>query len=135
MIFPSAHTYDAQQRILLDLERSLTERLRRRDGLAVEREPDEGDALQATIDSEAALSDLNRANQLRRRVRAALARMADGSYGECEACGEPIASSRLAAVPWASRCLPCEEEREEASVPRSAAVFRRLSSIDDAWAR
>ena len=31
-----------------------------------------------------------------------------GSYGSCEACGEPIGEDRLAAVPEATRCIACQ---------------------------
>ncbi len=34
----------------------------------------------------------------------ALSRLADGSYGTCEACGEPIADDRLAVAPTARTC-------------------------------
>jgi DnaK suppressor protein len=37
-------------------------------------------------------------------VDAALARLADGSYGVCAVCGEPIPDERLAAAPAASDC-------------------------------
>jgi DnaK suppressor protein len=35
-------------------------------------------------------------------VWAALRRIADGSYGACQYCGEPIGAKRLEAVPWAA---------------------------------
>ena len=34
-------------------------------------------------------------------------RVATGTYGSCEACGAPIGSERLAALPATRRCLPC----------------------------
>lgn len=45
-------------------------------------------------------------------VRAALARMADGSYGECTECGQPVGSSRLLAQPSAARCIGCQSKVE-----------------------
>lgn len=42
-----------------------------------------------------------------RMIEAALARIADGTFGECVACGEPIAEERLQAVPHAARCRNC----------------------------
>lgn len=45
-------------------------------------------------------------------VRAALARMDDGSYGECIDCGVDIGFARLSAQPAAARCLPCQEKAE-----------------------
>lgn len=40
-------------------------------------------------------------------IRQALARMEDGSYGECAVCGQPIAPARLEALPTATRCINC----------------------------
>ena len=45
-------------------------------------------------------------------VDAALARVADGSYGTCSHCGEPIGWSRLNAQPTAQRCIACQEAFE-----------------------
>jgi DnaK suppressor protein len=38
-------------------------------------------------------------------VEAALARIADGSYGRCETCGTAIAEGRLEARPWTAYCI------------------------------
>lgn len=45
-------------------------------------------------------------------VEAALTRVADGSYGTCVECGEPIPHARLAANPSAARCIACQERLE-----------------------
>ena len=45
-------------------------------------------------------------------VEAALYRIADGSYGTCSDCGEPIGSPRLNAQPTADRCIACQERLE-----------------------
>ena len=50
-----------------------------------------------------------------RRIDAALRRVEEGSYGECLACGEPIAPGRLAADPTAIHCLACAEAAERRS--------------------
>ncbi|NKB86868.1 MAG: TraR/DksA family transcriptional regulator [Acidobacteria bacterium] len=42
-----------------------------------------------------------------------LARLEDGSYGECEECGEKISEARLKALPWAPLCIACQKEKEE----------------------
>jgi len=42
-----------------------------------------------------------------RMIQAALERVADGTFGECVACGEPISEGRLDAVPHAARCKNC----------------------------
>ena len=38
-------------------------------------------------------------------IDAALARIDDGSYGVCSACGGPIGEERLEAVPYATLCI------------------------------
>jgi RNA polymerase-binding transcription factor DksA len=38
-------------------------------------------------------------------IDAALDRVARGTYGVCAVCGEPIAPARLAARPFATRCI------------------------------
>jgi RNA polymerase-binding transcription factor DksA len=49
----------------------------------------------------------------RREVQAALARLRDGTYGECVSCGDTIGYERLRAAPAAIRCLRCQERAEE----------------------
>lgn len=40
-------------------------------------------------------------------VRAARARVLNGTYGVCIGCGEPIPAARLEAVPSATMCVAC----------------------------
>lgn len=47
-----------------------------------------------------------------RLVRSALTRMNSGEYGSCENCGREISLKRLEAQPFATRCLPCQEQFE-----------------------
>lgn len=46
-----------------------------------------------------------------RRIRAALGRIADGTYGVCSTCGQSISEARLAAMPGAATCLTCSTSR------------------------
>jgi RNA polymerase-binding transcription factor DksA len=41
------------------------------------------------------------------RIRAALARIRDGSYGICVQCGEPISEARLSVLPATPLCKEC----------------------------
>lgn len=45
-------------------------------------------------------------------VKRALARIADGSYGECVRCGGGIGAGRLAARPEAALCIDCARANE-----------------------
>ena len=46
-------------------------------------------------------------------VEAALARIADGTYGTCIDCGAEIPAARLAVNPSARRCIACQEKFEK----------------------
>jgi len=39
----------------------------------------------------------------------ALERLTSGEYGTCIDCDEAIPPKRLSAIPWASRCVACQE--------------------------
>jgi RNA polymerase-binding transcription factor DksA len=45
-------------------------------------------------------------------VRHAYERLLRGTYGECEACGDPIPDERLRALPAARYCVLDEQRRE-----------------------
>lgn len=51
----------------------------------------------------------NETKQSLHAIQVALDRIADGSYGECEGCGEGIGEARLRAVPEATRCVNCAD--------------------------
>lgn len=42
----------------------------------------------------------------------ALARIEEGTYGLCVACGKEIQPKRLEAVPWARHCVTCQDLQE-----------------------
>lgn len=42
-------------------------------------------------------------------IDAAVARATSGGYGVCEICGKPIGAERLQAIPYAVRCIRCQE--------------------------
>lgn len=46
-------------------------------------------------------------------LEAALERIATRCYGACADCGEQIDDGRLAALPTAQRCIPCQSQREK----------------------
>ena len=45
-------------------------------------------------------------------IDAALSRIDTGTYGNCEACGQPINPERLEALPRARRCVDCQRHVE-----------------------
>ena len=54
------------------------------------------------------LAEIDRDLDELRAIDAALLRVADGSYGLCEACDKPIDVRRLNLTPQALRCIDCQ---------------------------
>jgi DnaK suppressor protein len=82
---------------------------RSRDALAIETSADELDRIQHATEREMAIDNLERQSNRLREVRAALRRIDAGTFGICVGCEETINPRRLAAVPWASSCIVCQE--------------------------
>ena len=72
-----------------------------------------------TFDRERDLSILEQVEAELTDIEHALTRLDDGSYGRCEACGEPIDDARLEALPAARFCL-AHQAAVEADVRRLA---------------
>jgi DnaK suppressor protein len=54
------------------------------------------------------------------RMDAAERKLAEGSYGICDDCGEEIDEERLHVQPYAICCVKCQEKREGPSYPPGA---------------
>ncbi|CNF65692.1 General stress protein 16O [Mycobacterium tuberculosis] len=44
-------------------------------------------------------------------IDAALLRLDEGTYGLCEDCGKPVPEGRLEIIPYARRCVKCQQRR------------------------
>jgi DnaK suppressor protein len=83
-----------------------------RDDMVSERVPDDQWGLASqTLLEDLAVGTIQRQQQLLTEVESALKRVEDGSFGECDGCGESISARRLQALPWARYCLKCAELR------------------------
>ncbi len=97
------------QSILERKEAELAQTLRTRDGIAIEKSADQMDEIQCASERYMAMRNVDRDSDLLRNVRAALRRVRDGSFGTCVDCELTINPKRLAAVPWAARCIQCQD--------------------------
>ncbi len=73
---------------------------------------DEGDLANTVINQQVSFSLRNREMAKLRSIEEALMRIEDGTYGQCEDCGEPIGEKRLKSQPWATLCIEHAEEQE-----------------------
>lgn len=67
------------------------------------------DAMQAQAMSQASG---RRLETMLKRIEAALVRVDNDEYGDCQSCGEPIAEKRLEFDPAALLCIACAERAE-----------------------
>ncbi len=98
-------------------EAELVRTLRSRDGIVIEKSADQMDEIQFASERDLAIRNVDRESIMLRQVRAALQRIRDGHFGVCVECECQINLKRLAAVPWASRCLQCQEAADRNEDP------------------
>jgi DnaK suppressor protein len=114
------------QEMLERKEAELVQALRYRDGIAIEKSADQMDEIQSASERELEIRNVDRDSALLREVKAALRRIEDGSFGVCAECDWAINPRRLAAVPWASRCIECQEAADSAGQERTEFVRTAL---------
>lgn len=73
---------------------------------------DEGDHAQASERQDLGFMTRERLAERINRLTMALERLVEGTYGQCEVCGQDIERPRLEAIPEAVRCLACQERSE-----------------------
>ncbi len=123
----TAHTKkNGFQEILERKEAELVRVLRERDGIAIEKSADQMDEIQYATERELEIRNADRDSALLREVRAALRRIHDGSFGNCIECDWAINPKRLAAVPWALRCIECQEAADSDRQQRTESVRTAL---------
>ena len=74
---------------------------------------DIADRAASSYNKEFLFSQSNNDRQLLMMVDGALARIREGSFGECISCGKEINPKRLEAVPWTRHCIECQEKLEQ----------------------
>lgn len=73
---------------------------------------DSADLASLEINQNALAKIGKRESQLLKKIDLALKKIDDGTYGECESCGEDINVARLMARPVAQLCIDCKTEQE-----------------------
>ena len=83
------------------------------DSIRINQVADPLDMTQEAAARDVAVQLLDRESALARRLRSAIDRIDDGSYGMCLRCDEEIALRRLKAIPWAELCIGCQEKADQ----------------------
>ena len=97
-------------KVLLAKKTELLSGIRRKLGTMARQENAATEDLAPVFHDQFVASQLNQLDyKLLQLVNEANDRMTRGIYGVCAECDEPISPRRLQAIPWAIRCVPCEE--------------------------
>ena len=114
-----AELVEVNDQLVADRDRLAEELVVTEEGIAdLVRDSGEGagddlaDAGSKTFEREQEMSLADNARDLLLQTERALGRLADGSYGICESCGESIGKARLQAFPRATLCLTCKQNEE-----------------------
>ena len=114
------------QEVLAHKEAELVRVLQERGGIAIERSADPMDAIQSASERDLAIGNVDRESTLLRDVKGALGRIYDGSFGTCIDCESEISAKRLKAVPWALRCIRCQETADRDGLGRGPSTSQPL---------
>jgi DnaK suppressor protein len=107
---------DGYQKLLLERKKELGKKLS--EFFNESKEVDSGsvqdlaDKAESSYTKEFLLS-LSDAERVRlRKIDDALTRLAKDEFGICRSCGKLVCDKRLKVIPWASRCITCQEKEE-----------------------
>ena len=88
---------------------------------------DAAESSEADIQDDIEFALIQMKSETLHKIEEALARLEEGTYGNCFECGEEISERRLRALPFAVRCKDCEEAREVAE-RRERQISQRRSA-------
>jgi DnaK suppressor protein len=79
----------------------------------VEAFPDPTDRASLESDRNFVLRIKDRERKLIQKIKEALDRIENGTFGICDSCGKPISEKRLMARPVTTQCIECKTEDEQ----------------------
>ena len=90
---------------------------------------DAAESSEADIQDDIEFALIQMKSETLHKIEEALARLEEGTYGNCFECGDEIAERRLRALPFAVRCKDCEEARELAERRERQMTQRRSTGF------
>jgi len=90
---------------------------------------DAAESSEADIQDDIEFALIQMKSETLHKIEEALARLEEGTYGNCFECGDEITERRLRALPFAVRCKDCEEARELAERRERQLTQRRSSGF------
>ena len=115
----TSRAMDAFQEILERKELELVRVLQNGDDIAFDKSADQMDDIQHAVERDLTIRNVDRQSTMLRDVKASLRRIQDGVFGICIECEGGISPKRLTAVPWASRCIQCQDAADGNGLERA----------------
>lgn len=105
---------DIRQKLLKERARLRRSALPKQSGTdpQQQRNLDRADLAQSYTQQERKVLLADRERMQLAKIEAALQKIADERYGFCDNCQQPIASGRLAVLPYANLCIHCQSKHE-----------------------
>ena len=109
------------RKILIELRNEIVSKIAQEMGTKLDEDPrmstlaamDIGDLSQLDLDEDIDYTLLGMHIERLREVEDALDRLEEGGYGICADCGTVIKLERLKILPFTTRCVRCQEKREQ----------------------
>jgi DnaK suppressor protein len=102
-----------KEQILREAKEEIAKNLSGENKQLVDTANDEGDWAQVDISEDISLQRLSAHRKLMHNIDEAIRKIAEGTYGICEECGEEISKKRLLVLPTATLCVDCQENKEQ----------------------
>jgi DnaK suppressor protein len=102
-----AHLLERRAAVAREVSQDTAELLREESAYA-----DSVDQASADVDRTWMVQKTNRDRELLVQIEEALRRVEEGTFGECESCGEDIQEARMKAQPATTLCVGCQAELE-----------------------
>lgn len=103
---------ERRQALQREIDESLADYRAGQNRMREESVPDTEDMSLQVSTAEQRISLMEARNRTRDQLDEALRRLDEGRYGICEDCEEVIGEARLKALPFARRCIACQERAE-----------------------
>jgi DnaK suppressor protein len=97
------------QEVIERKQAELVRAVRNGNDMTIDKSADPMDEIQHAAERDLTIRNVDRLSTLLRDVNASLRRIRDGTFGTCIECEVAISPKRLAALPWAPRCLQCQD--------------------------
>ena len=107
---------ERKQKLLAELRDELYEKLGKEYPSEFERGMDSGDASFVDLLQSVGIKLVDIRQDELVKMDAVERKLNEGTYGICEECGKDISEERLIALPYAVRCIECEERFERTDV-------------------